>query len=142
MQTPAYPEHARTFTFEEANKALAYVNPVMKEVVQLWKEASVLQKHGHDVEDQEIKDRLDRIEYCLAELDQVGCIMKDLPEGLIDFPTYYQHELVELCWKVGEEKITSWHPIGTGYRERRPIDTHFKEWNDKKPVLSELSLSS
>jgi hypothetical protein len=30
-------------------------------------------------------------------------------------------EVVELCWKLGEERVGYWHRIGEGYRGRKPL---------------------
>ena len=30
-------------------------------------------------------------------------------------------ELVELCWKLGEDAVGSWHRIGEGFAGRRPL---------------------
>ena len=48
-------------------------------------------------------------------------MLKDPQMGLIDFPTLRDGELVELCWKLGEEKIGHWHRIGEGFAGRKPL---------------------
>ena len=65
-----------------------------------------------------LKSMVDRIQ-------EIGCELKDLDTGLIDFPTYYRGEHVYLCWKLGEPKIGFWHSLDAGYRGRHPIDSDF-----------------
>ena len=51
----------------------------------------------------------------------MGIQLKDMRLGLIDFLSYQAGELVELCWKLGEDRVAFWHRIGEGFAGRRPI---------------------
>ena len=58
----------------------------------------------------------------MQALNDDGIIVKGIEEGLVDFPAIHSNrDEVFLCWKDGEEDITSWHSLTTGYRGRRPI---------------------
>jgi hypothetical protein len=57
----------------------------------------------------------------LEELDQLGCVIKDLNHGLVDFYGKARGRMVFLCWKIGEEKIAFWHELDSGFSGRRPI---------------------
>lgn len=61
----------------------------------------------------------------LERIQEIGCQVKDLETGLIDFPTLYRDKEVYLCWKLGEDGIGYWHHIEDGFRGRRPIDSEF-----------------
>ncbi len=61
----------------------------------------------------------------LEKIQEIGCQLKDIETGLIDFPTLYRDQEVYLCWKLGESGIGYWHHIEDGYRGRRPIDSDF-----------------
>ena len=61
----------------------------------------------------------------VENIQQLGCQLKDVEMGLVDFPTLYRDEEVYLCWKVGEAGIGFWHHIDDGYRGRQPIDSDF-----------------
>lgn len=61
----------------------------------------------------------------IERFEEVGCLLKDLDTGLIDFPTLYRGEEVYLCWKSGEPGITFWHHVEDGFRGRKPIDSEF-----------------
>lgn len=56
---------------------------------------------------------------------EIGCQLKDIDMGLVDFPTLYRGQEVYLCWKLGESAIGFWHHIEDGYGGRRPIDSDF-----------------
>ena len=57
----------------------------------------------------------------LAEINGLGCEMKGLEEGLIDFPTQREGRTVYLCWRLGEEQIAYWHELDTGFTGRQPL---------------------
>jgi hypothetical protein len=61
----------------------------------------------------------------LKKLETIGCLVKDIDVGLVDFPTLYRDKEVYLCWKLGESGITFWHAVEDGFRGRRPIDDEF-----------------
>ena len=58
----------------------------------------------------------------LEELSKVGCIVKDLDFGLVDFYSRYNGEDILLCWKFGEPDILYWHSMEDGYAGRKPIE--------------------
>jgi len=62
-----------------------------------------------------LKEEVDRIQ-------ETGCVVKDLDEGLVDFPSLMKGEEVFLCWKVGEERILYWHGLEEGFAGRKPLD--------------------
>ena len=42
---------------------------------------------------------------CVEEIHETGCLLKDLDEGLLDFPAMLGDREVYLCWKLGEDEI-------------------------------------
>ena len=48
-------------------------------------------------------------------------VLKHPVEGLVDFYSYRDGELVELCWKLGEDRVAHWHRIGEGFPGRKPL---------------------
>jgi len=57
----------------------------------------------------------------IAALNGLGISLKGALEGLIDFPSNRNGEAIELCWKLGEDKVAFWHRIGEGYAGRKKI---------------------
>ena len=57
----------------------------------------------------------------LRKLEKIGCLLKDLEEGLIDFYCRFEERDIFLCWKLGESKITAWHEIDSGFIGRQPV---------------------
>jgi hypothetical protein len=66
-----------------------------------------------------------RLKHVIDDIHELGCLLKDLDMGLLDFPTLYHGEEVYLCWKLGEEQIEFWHGVNEGYGGRKPIDQEF-----------------
>ena len=63
-----------------------------------------------------------RAKDAVAEIDATGVQVKDLDIGLLDFPCVVGDEVILLCWKLGEKKITHWHGTQEGFAGRKPID--------------------
>jgi hypothetical protein len=61
----------------------------------------------------------------VESVQQLGCLVKDLDTGLVDFPTLFRGVEVYLCWKLGESGIDYWHGVDEGFRGRKAIDQDF-----------------
>jgi hypothetical protein len=61
----------------------------------------------------------------LAEIDEIGVQVKDLAQGLLDFPCVMEGQTVLLCWKLGEKEIGFWHSQEEGFAGRKPLDARF-----------------
>ena len=57
----------------------------------------------------------------IDEIVERGAEVKDLDEGLIDFPALRHGETVLLCWKLGEDEIRYWHALEDGFAGRQPL---------------------
>jgi len=65
---------------------------------------------------------LQNINGSLHAIQELGVVIKDVEIGLCDFPFMYNDKLVFLCWKSGEDQVSWWHDIDSGYNNRQPID--------------------
>jgi hypothetical protein len=61
----------------------------------------------------------------MAEIDEIGVVVKDLDLGLLDFPAMLDGQTVLLCWKLGEREIGFWHLTDEGFAGRKPLDVRF-----------------
>src|SRR3979411_3564296 len=57
----------------------------------------------------------------VASLNGMGIQLKGPLEGLIDFPSYRAAELIELCWKLGGEKVDHGRRSGEVVSGRKKI---------------------
>ena len=55
------------------------------------------------------------------EVHEMGCELKGIEEGLIDFRAEMDGREVYLCWKFGEGRIDWWHELDTGFAGRQPL---------------------
>lgn len=68
-----------------------------------------------------------RLRSAIEEVQELGCVIKDLDIGLVDFPTFFRGVEVYLCWKLGEPDIAFWHGVDEGFRGRKAIDQDFRD---------------
>jgi hypothetical protein len=54
-------------------------------------------------------------------IESLGCFLKDIDQGLVDFPSELGEEVVFLCWQFGEPRVMAWHRIDRGFGDRQPI---------------------
>jgi hypothetical protein len=80
--------------------------------------AAARRRAERDKAAQETKDTL-------AEIDAIGVQVKDLEQGLLDFPSMMDGKAVLLCWKLGEPTIAHWHTEEEGFAGRKPLDARF-----------------
>jgi hypothetical protein len=129
----------RYFTAEEANEALLEVRPLTEELVGHRRALVALQErqsavtariagNGGNVEPhelEEVQEQLDEevagIARCVARIHEVGALVKDLDDGLVDFPATRGGRDVLLCWRLGEDEIGFWHGLDEGFSGRKPL---------------------
>lgn len=135
---------ARRFTLAEAQSLIPTVDGLLRGAVSLkseYQEAeSVVQAISNRVtlmgglmvdRDQAIdaKNRRDellaKLRGVVEQVQEFGCVIKDLDTGLIDFPTLLRGVEVYLCWKMGEPEIAFWHGVDEGFRGRKAINQDF-----------------
>ena len=63
-----------------------------------------------------LRTAVQQIKDAVEEIDSIGVQVKDLDTGLLDFPCQLGDEVVLLCWKMGEARITHWHTIEAGFQ--------------------------
>jgi hypothetical protein len=73
-------------------------------------------------EEQRVLDGLSKRLVAIAgEIESIGCVLRDLDLGLVDFPFRAGGGAVFLCWKIGEPAILFWHGTDEGFAGRKPI---------------------
>lgn len=132
----------RHFTPDEANAELVAVRPLVERMV-AQRQAHVaalarqeeleghIRGNGGGIPPAELAETAAEVERVARELAKTiddivahGAEIKDLDEGLIDFPALRHGETVLLCWKLGEDEIRYWHTVEAGFagRQELPLD--------------------
>ena len=131
----------RLFTLDEANALLPQVERLVKEIQARAAQLAELQERLESFRQQKragehvvageaglVQDALGQANRISADLRAVveellalGCELKDIPMGLVDFRTQRDGRTVYLCWRLGEDAIRYWHELDTGFASRRPL---------------------
>jgi hypothetical protein len=130
----------RRFTPKEANDALREIRPLVEELVSHRKEQQRLQAdrlalaakiagNGGGIDaailgelvEAEQRERVE-IARCVNEIHGRGAIVKDLDEGLVDFPALREGVEILLCWRLGEAEVAYWHGLEEGFAGRKQLD--------------------
>jgi hypothetical protein len=134
----------RRFTLAEAQSLIPSVDRLLREAVSLKPEyqqaESAIQSmarrisvmggtmvdRGQAIDARNRRDAVAaKLRGLIEQVQEFGCVVKDLDEGLIDFPTLFRGEEVYLCWRLGETAIEFWHGVDEGFRGRKAIDQDF-----------------
>ena len=131
----------RRFSLEQANRSLPLVKRVVGDIVKTHAQAMRLQRELERPQQQKaashkqpaapapaqagLQSQLDAcmnlLEDFVDELSEIGCELKDYQTGLIDFVGRHDGRDVYLCWRLGEERITHWHELDSGFAGRQPV---------------------
>ncbi|HUK28065.1 MAG TPA: DUF2203 domain-containing protein [Candidatus Acidoferrales bacterium] len=103
------------FTPSTANEVLPQVRGVVERVIALKKEADAVK------DDDAMTDAMERMEKEIKKLEELGCILKDMSLGLVDFPAVRLGTRVWLCWKLNEKRVEYWHSREEGFAGRKPV---------------------
>lgn len=69
----------------------------------------------------QIIDNMKAVQAGFNRLKEIGCELKDIEMGLIDFPSIRDGKLINLCWMIDEEHIAYWHTLDKGFASRQPL---------------------
>ena len=64
----------------------------------------------------------DQIAEGIRRIEALGCVVKDLDQGLVDFPSRREDQTVFLCWRLGETSVRYWHGLKEGFAGRKPLE--------------------
>ena len=130
----------KLFTLDEANRLLPTLRPLLSRLVA---QRQALRAHQQLLEQfrtrasrdggampggdtsraRQESDRLRvAIQETAEEVQALGCLIKDLDVGLVDFPALRRREQVLLCWCLGEDRVRFWHGMEEGFAGRKPLD--------------------
>lgn len=126
------PMSVRYFTLEEARAELPELKRLMAELLERrGRVVRSSQSLGDFFEDlhsdigspraTELVDEFERIETLVAQIQDSGCVIKNLNAGLIDFLSQVNGREVYLCWRYGEDTIAFYHELHTGFQGRIPL---------------------
>lgn len=104
------------FTPNQANAHLAQVREITERVLEIKKKAEL------ETEDEAVTDAMEELEKEVQKLEDLGCVLKDMGIGLVDFPAVRLGRRVWLCWRMGEKNVSFWHGLNEGFAARKPVE--------------------
>ena len=129
----------RVFTLNEANALLPRLSDLLFQMQESKVKHDQLQEkvaehsfrvssNGH-VDEKDLNETRQELAKAAAGLNrlieraqEMGCEVKDIDQGLIDFRSQREGRVVYLCWKLGEPDIRWWHELETGFAGRLPLE--------------------
>ncbi len=128
----------KIWSLEEANKTLPHLREILSVLIEENKRADLAREALIELEERikgdgagmerELEYRKERLLESLAKVRQgleqisrMGCQVKDLEIGLIDFPGIINERQVLLCWQMGEPAVLYWHDMDKGFTARQLI---------------------
>jgi len=123
---------AKHFTAEEANRALPQVRALVDQILQarqaildarpdLWPVLEQAVGNGGSKKAGEVLQDFKRLEDGVQGLQDIGCELKDISTGLVDFPALRDGREVLLCWKFDEPQVMYWHDLQSGFAGRQRL---------------------
>ena len=134
-------EGPRFFTVEEANALVPTLQLEFGRIAQARSElapliqalggpddaVAVLQEGapipaGRGREAERLRRVAGEITGAVERVNALGCLVKDVEAGLVDFYALVDDEPAFLCWQYGEWAISHWHGLDEGFAGRKPIE--------------------
>jgi hypothetical protein len=130
----------RLFTLEEANQLVPWLERTFRSLESSMERLQTLQGRLSALEREQRRqngtfDRYNEVNLMQAELNDLGgqlqsavdeinaegITVRDVGQGLVDFPHMREGREVYLCWIKGEARIDYWHETDRGFAHRQPL---------------------
>ena len=110
------------FTLQKANASLPDVEETVRRII-------AIKEVTENAAENEVTDSIMKLEQQMQRLEDLGCVLKDLSQGLVDFPAVRLGSRVWLCWKLGEKSVAFWHGLSDGFsgRQRAKEDDFYED---------------
>ena len=124
--------HERHFTRGEANAILPQLKPLLRQLRDAKDELTDTEAHevlseaaasnGGGEQGRQVGVAFLEVRRLLETIEESGIVLRDIDRGLVDFPALHEGREVYLCWELGEDDVSYWHDLDSGYRGREPLD--------------------
>ena len=120
------PELEKAFDdMSDMNSQLQVLSKDLRDLVNVWGDSVFSEKNLDNAYYKELLSRRDGITEELnrriSGIHSLGCVVKDIDKGLVDFYHKRDDRTIFLCWRHGEKKINFWHNVNAGYINRRHV---------------------
>ena len=122
------------FTLQEANETLDVIRPWMDQIQQIrqkvldhqpeiWPAIARSAGNGGNWALSNLVQDFEKFDALIHRIQETGVLIKDINQGLLDFPALKDGREVYLCWQYGEGEIAFWHEVEAGFAGRQPIES-------------------
>jgi hypothetical protein len=120
----------KLFTQDQATELISVVEPLLRELQETFKEAVRLRDERAALRPDSLRAQQLSAELAFVvrsaqltklELDRLGVVVKDVEQGLVNFPSTVAGEVVYLCWEQGEAAVTHYHALNEAVDARHPL---------------------
>ncbi len=70
---------------------------------------------------EQLRALADDVNRTMERIQELGCVVKDVELGLVDFYGTVEGKRVFLCWQFGEGSVRYFHGLDEGFSERRSL---------------------
>lgn len=124
--------HERHFSREEANALLPQLSALLSQLQEAKDELTDTEAHealseaaptnGGGEQGRQVGVAFLEVRRILETVERAGIVLRDIDQGLVDFPALMDGREVYLCWELGEDEVGYWHDLEGGYGGREPLD--------------------
>jgi hypothetical protein len=122
-------DEERRYTVEEADAVLDDLRVRLERIREtrqvILRAAKVIRERvasdGGGHEGKEYWEATASLKADVEHLAALGILLRDPETGLVDFPSEREGRPVYLCWRLGEERISHWHDLESGFAGRKPL---------------------
>ncbi len=129
----------RLFSVEEANALLPQLETLLSRLLQkkealdrlhdeffmqeLLHEATASTEKNSRLESgaREVDGSVSDLDEELTQFRSLGCILRNLDAGWVEFPAEWQGTMIYYCWKKGETAIQYYRKVHAAFAERLPL---------------------
>ena len=122
------------FTAEEADALIPELEKIFEAVADLTAraelKAAALRKRqtapdydqaGAAIERAQLQFLAQGINDWMQKIVELGALPKGVSPALVDFPSRIDGREAYLCWKLGEKRLSFYHPVDEGFSTRKPL---------------------
>jgi hypothetical protein len=127
----------RIFTLAEATYMLPWLRERLLQLRTLKQERDAairrlagmtpaMRSNGSALEGARLEEQIDELAEAMRPLIEeiigAGVEIKDIDQGLVDFPALRGGRVIYLCWLVSEPAIAYWHELDAGFAGRQALE--------------------
>jgi hypothetical protein len=122
------------FTPEEADALIPELEKIFAAITGLASQAEAKASHlrerqeaenqddaGEAIERSQLQFLASGINDWMQKIVALGALPKGVSPALVDFPTRIDGREAYLCWKLGEKRVSYYHPVDEGFSTRKPL---------------------